>query len=108
MMRSTGTKGFTRPGSPPARSTALRIAARSTTAGTPVKSCIRTRPGLNAMSWAGPGQVARAGEEPGRAGGDALARHIPGARSAKQVLEQDPHGVRQPSDVADPLVSQPR
>ena len=35
--------GFTVAGSPPARATALRIAARSTVAGTPVKSCISTR-----------------------------------------------------------------
>jgi hypothetical protein len=32
---------------------ASRIAARSTTAGTPVKSCRRTRPGVNEISRVG-------------------------------------------------------
>ena len=50
MMRSTGTSGSTLPASLPARSIADRIAARSTTAGTPVKSCIRTRAGRNGSS----------------------------------------------------------
>ncbi len=38
-------RGLTRSGSPPRTSIASRIAARSTTAGTPVKSCIRMRVG---------------------------------------------------------------
>ena len=42
--RSTGTRGLIRFGSPPSRCMALRMAARSTTAGTPVKSC-STHPG---------------------------------------------------------------
>ena len=41
-----------RSGSPPARATASRIAARSTTAGTPVKSCSTTREGRNGSSLA--------------------------------------------------------
>ena len=62
MMRSTSTSGLTRSGSPPARAIADRIAARSTTAGTPVKSCIRTRAGMKAtlVRGAGAGQSARA------------------------------------------------
>ena len=48
MIRSAGTSGLTRSGSPPARWTAERIAARSTTAGTPVKSCMRIRAGMKA------------------------------------------------------------
>lgn len=40
--------------SPPDRATALLRAARSTTAGTPVKSCINTRAGMNAMEAAVP------------------------------------------------------
>ena len=60
MIRSTGTCGFTRAGRAPARATALRIAARSTTAGTPVKSCISTRPGMNAIASAGAGHAASA------------------------------------------------
>src|SRR5918996_1635249 len=62
MMRSTSTSGLTRAGSPLARAIAERIAARSTTAGTPVKSCIKTRDGMNATdaSGAGAGHPARA------------------------------------------------
>ena len=62
MIRSTGTSGLTREASPPARAIALRIAARSTTAGTPVKSCIRMRAGMNASRAArsSSGQPARA------------------------------------------------
>ena len=48
--RSTGTSGLIACGSPPARFIALRIAARSTTHGTPVKSCRITRAGLNGIS----------------------------------------------------------
>jgi hypothetical protein len=58
--RSTGTSGLTPAGSAPARATAERMAARSTTAGTPVKSCISTRAGMNAMSAAGAGHDASA------------------------------------------------
>jgi len=39
-----------RAGSPPSLTIASRIAARSTTAGTPVKSCMSTRAGMNAIS----------------------------------------------------------
>ncbi|ESU82798.1 hypothetical protein WRSd5_02412 [Shigella dysenteriae WRSd5] len=45
MTRSTGESGLTFAVSPPRRLTASRIAARSTTAGTPVKSCISTLAG---------------------------------------------------------------
>jgi hypothetical protein len=41
-----GASGLTRSGSPPRVLMASRIAARSTTAGTPVKSCISTRAGI--------------------------------------------------------------
>ena len=40
-------------GSPVRRTRAARIAARSATAGTPVKSCSTTRPGRKAISAAG-------------------------------------------------------
>ena len=66
---------------------ALRIAARSTTAGTPVKSCISTRPGMKATSPAGPGQAASAR--------DVVVGDVARAGAAEQVLEQDPHGVRE-------------
>ena len=45
MTKSTGESGLIFSGSAPAFSTAARIAAKSTTAGTPVKSCINTRAG---------------------------------------------------------------
>ena len=41
------------PGSAPLSATASRIAARSTTTGTPVKSCNVTRPGIYGNSVAG-------------------------------------------------------
>src|SRR5204863_184787 len=50
MTRSTGTSGLIFSASPPSACIALRIAARSTTAGTPVKSCISTRAVRNASS----------------------------------------------------------
>lgn len=50
MTRSTGTSGLIFCGFPPRATMASRIAARSTTAGTPVKSCISTRAGLKAIS----------------------------------------------------------
>ena len=42
--------GSTLAGSPPSRATASRIAARSAIAGTPVRSCISTRAGMNCSS----------------------------------------------------------
>ena len=50
MTRSTGTSGLIFWASPPSALTPSRIAARSTTAGTPVKSCIRTRAGRKPIS----------------------------------------------------------
>ena len=52
MTSSTGTSGLTLAGLPPRRARASRMAARSTTPGTPVKSCISTRSGVRAISWA--------------------------------------------------------
>ena len=53
MTSSAGSSGLMRVGSPPSACIAARIAARSTTAGTPVKSCSSTRAGMNAISLAG-------------------------------------------------------
>ncbi len=50
MTRSTGTSGLIFRGSPPSRRIAARIAARSTTQGTPVKSWSTTRAGLKGIS----------------------------------------------------------
>lgn len=51
MTRSTGTRGSTMDGSAPALAAALRMAARSTTSGTPVKSWRTTRPTVNGTSY---------------------------------------------------------
>ena len=61
--RSAGTSGLIRDGSPPISAIASRMAARSTTQGTPVKSWRITRAGMNGSS-ASPG----AGRVPGRPG----------------------------------------
>ena len=50
MTSSAGASGLIRAGSPPRVPMASRIAARSTIAGTPVKSCISTLAGENAIS----------------------------------------------------------
>ena len=63
MTSSAGDSGFTRVGSPPRSSMASRMVARSTTQGTPVKSCMITRAGVNWISvsgWAEASQFARA------------------------------------------------
>ncbi len=52
MTSSTGTSGLTWDALPPRRASASRMAARSTTPGTPVKSCINTRSGVSAISCA--------------------------------------------------------
>ncbi len=53
MTSSAGTSGLIFAGSPPSAAIASRIAARSTIAGTPVKSCITTRAGVKAISAEG-------------------------------------------------------
>ena len=50
MTKSTGHKGLTFDESPPNLATASLIAARSTTKGTPVKSCRITLEGLKGIS----------------------------------------------------------
>ncbi|CZR24117.1 Uncharacterised protein [Legionella pneumophila] len=50
MTKSTGERGEILSALPPIFTMAVRMAAKSTTAGTPVKSCIRTLVGLNAIS----------------------------------------------------------
>ena len=72
MTSSTGTSGLICVGSPPSSSIASRIAARSTIAGTPVKSCISTRLGVNAIS------IVAARRVPGGERLDVLARSPPG------------------------------
>src|SRR6202011_2656522 len=76
MTSSAGASGLTRCGSPPSRAIASRMAARSTTHGTPVKSCMMTQEGL-----------------------DICARDVHAVLAAQQVLEQDLERVRQPTEV---------
>ena len=59
MTRSAGTSGLTRAGSPPRSAIASRMTARSTTAGTPVKSWRTTRAGMNGISASAAGPAAR-------------------------------------------------
>ena len=53
MTISAGESGLICFGSPPSASTASRIVARSTMQGTPVKSCMTTRAGVNWISVSG-------------------------------------------------------
>ena len=53
MTSSAGASGSIFEGSPPSSTTASRIVARSTTTGTPVKSCMTTRAGVNWISSRG-------------------------------------------------------
>jgi hypothetical protein len=95
MTSSAGTSGLILAGSPPTSSTiASRIAARSTTAGTPVKSCMSTRAGVNAISFDGSAfasQVASASMS--------AASTDPLPSGAQEVLEQDLQRERQAGDV---------
>ena len=77
---------------------ASRMAARSTTAGTPVKSCIRTRAGRKAISLS----LLRSFEPLGNAanivGGDASAVLV-----AQQILQQHLERERQAGDPGKPV-----
>jgi 3-hydroxyisobutyrate dehydrogenase-like beta-hydroxyacid dehydrogenase len=53
MTSSAGASGLTFSGLPPRRAMASRMAARSTTQGTPVKSCMITRAGVKEISCEG-------------------------------------------------------
>ena len=94
MTSSAGTSGLIFSGSPPSSAIASRIAARSTIAGTPVKSCITTRAGREGdlLDWLGVGVPA--GQRLDVGGADRLAVLV-----AQQVLEQDLQRERQPRDV---------
>ena len=84
MTSSTGWSGLIFFGSPPSFFIASRIAARSTTAGTPVKSCRSTRAGVNAISRVGCGRDVHRGERLDVLGADGDA-----VLGAEQVLEED-------------------
>ena len=97
MTRSAGTSGLTSAGSPPRSAIASRMTARSTTAGTPVKSWSRTRAGMNGISAsaAAPGRQARSVST-------SSARTTAAAGVAEQVLEQDLDRHRQRREI-DPV-----
>ena len=90
MTSSAGMSGLIFVGSPPSARIASRIAARSTTAGTPVRSCRITRAGVNWISVSG------------SAFGSQLARALmcslvmlSAVLVAEQVLEQHLQAVRE-------------
>ena len=86
---SAGISGLIRAGSPPSSAIASRIAARSTTAGTPVKSCSSTRDGENEISCDG-----------SACGSQVATARAPASSPARSdVLEQDAQRVRQPLGV---------
>jgi hypothetical protein len=73
---------------------ASRMAARSTTHGTPVKSCSRTRAGHERDFL-----FARSGGIPLRERGNVVGLDERVVLAAQQILEQDLHRVRQPGNV---------
>ncbi len=60
MTSSAGASGLILAGSPPRSFMASRIVARSTTHGTPVKSCMITRAGVNWISCVGSAAASQA------------------------------------------------
>ena len=101
MTSSTGTSGLTLAGSPPRASRASRMAARSTTPGTPVKSCMRTRSGVRAISAASsPPSPWRSGWSPQPATASMSAgRTASTVLVAEQVLQDDLDRVGEPGHV---------
>ena len=73
---------------------ASRIAARSTTAGTPVKSCNSTRAGMKLISLLSPAAA------PARDVFHVGSRNPPPVFMAQQVFQQNPGRKRQPRGVA--------
>ena len=94
MTSSTGCSGLTLSGSPPSAMMPSRIAARSTTHGTPVKSCSSTRAGMKEISFS----VAAPGVPP-RQRADVVGLHKRAVLAPQQVLEQDLQRERQARDV---------
>ena len=70
MTSSAGASGLIRLASPPRSTTASRMVARSTMQGTPVKSCMITRAGVNWISVSG----------------SASGSHAPSARTWSAVM----------------------
>ena len=91
--RSAGTSGLICAGSPPISAIASRMAARSTTTGTPVKSWSRTRAGRNGSSVVAVGCV----RSPRREDREVVGRDEPAPRRrvTQRVLDQDLERVRE-------------
>ena len=98
MTRSQGTTGLIRSGSPCIRAIASRIAARSTTHGTPVKSCSTTRAGMKGISERG-----RAVPVPAAELADVLLGDHAAAGMAERVLQQHADGEGQSVELGDAL-----
>ena len=96
MTSSAGTSGLILPASPPSARIASRMAARSTTAGTPVRSCISTRAGLNWISVSGSAVGSQLRER-----GDVVGRDVQPVLGPQQVLQQDLEAVRQVTGTVD-------
>ena len=103
MTRSAGTSGLMRVTSPPARATAARIAARSTTAGTPVKSWRTTRAGRNGTSTS-----PAAGVGPARERSHVGVANVTCPRCAAAFSSRTSHGERQAVEVGDALLLERR
>src|ERR1017187_9489415 len=89
--RSAGASGLILSGLPPISARASRIVARSTTAGTPVKSCRRTPAGRAEGDLA----VVRRLHVAGRECLDVLCRDGSAVLVAEEVLEEDPERERE-------------
>ena len=93
---SAGSRGLIFFASPPIRAMASRIAARSATAGTPVKSCSKTRAGMNAIS----ARVCRR-RLPFRQCLNVGGPHEAAVFLAQQIFEQHANGKRQLHHMSD-------
>src|ERR1035437_6166447 len=107
MTRSAGSSGLARLGSPPMAARASRMAARSTTQGTPVKSCNRTRAGAKEISFMPAGRheadLCDAGAVTARHGGHISRGNALAIFVAQQILQQNPDGEGQAPNVPDTL-----
>ena len=90
MTSSAGASGLIFVASPPRSLTASRIVARSTTQGTPVKSCMMTRAGVNWISVSG-----WAFGVPAAEGADVVGGDVRAVLGPQQVLEQHLEAVRE-------------
>ena len=98
MTRSTGIKGLICPASPPRRTMASRMAARSTTAGTPVKSCNNTRRDERGFPLGNLGGV------PGGDQGHVVHGHGRSVHVPQNAFEQDANAEGKAIDIAESCV----